>query len=276
MVRRFALPPRAVRSASSGAGRIAVPGIAADPRARILGVQRSGSRLAPRCPSLHSGTGSTGHAGPAPWLGRPSARRAGGRGARKLVHSGAVGRPGTGLSPPGAAGSGRRPRPRIGRWPGLRSGCRASTGAGNPASQPRVPSARSWVIWRRWPPGAVGDGVQPVARHRQHPRRPAGPGRPGTRRRQREPRLISARRFAGSWPWPGSPGRPPLPAHGRLPQAGRCSKSAKRAQSPLTVRAWSKAILDRHQRQMLAVSAVGGDRPLPRSRRCMQATTWPT
>ena len=40
------------------------------------------------------------------------------------------------------------------------------------------------------------------------------------------------------------------------PAVERAAKSAKRALSRPTVRACAKAILDRHQRQMLAVSAV--------------------
>jgi len=52
MVRRFALAPPAASSPSRGAGRSAVPGIAADPRARILGEQQERESACPSLPEL--------------------------------------------------------------------------------------------------------------------------------------------------------------------------------------------------------------------------------
>jgi len=85
MVRRFALTHRAARSAR-GAGPIAVPGIAANLRARILGVQWE-RKLA--CPTLSGLAQRYG-------VGRDTLIRPVGCGARKLVHSGAVGHLGPG------------------------------------------------------------------------------------------------------------------------------------------------------------------------------------
>ena len=163
MVRRFALPPRAVRSASSGAGRIAVPGIAADPRARNPGVQQERE---PACPALLELAQRYGASRDK--LVRPSARAASCP-ARRRARCAKVGTkqcgrsPGTGLSPPSAAGSGRRlAGPYQPDGLRCRPGCEASTGAGKPRRSRGCRSCGPGCSGEAAAQG-VGDGEQPEA-----------------------------------------------------------------------------------------------------------------
>ena len=190
IVRRFALAHRAARSASSGTGPIAVPvsrlicGRASSARSG------SGSRLAPRYRSLHSGTGSTGTRWSGPGSGgqladasADAARESWYIPVRSVVCDWAESaeRSRTRPSTCGPISAGR---------PGLPSRCRASTGAAN-KSQTRLPIVWSSMIWRSWPPrpSATVNSQRPAYAASSLA---AGPGRPRTQRCQREPRLTSA------------------------------------------------------------------------------------
>ena len=163
MVRRFALAPRAARSASSDAGPIAGPGIAADLRARILGEQWEREPARAALPELAQRYGSTGTR----WSGPPAraascpARR---RARRAKVGTKQCGRsPGTGLSPPSAAGSERRlAGPYQPDGLRCRPGCRASNGAGKPRRSRGCRSCGPGCSGEAAAQG-VGDGEQPEA-----------------------------------------------------------------------------------------------------------------
>jgi hypothetical protein len=138
-------------SGGSGAGPAAVPGIALICGRASPACRGDGSRLAPHCRSLHSGTGSAGTLWPgaparaASCLVRRRARRA------KLVHSGALGRLGAGRVRRAQQGAAAGPRAVSADRAGLPPWCRASTGGSKPTSQTRVPIVWSSMIMRRWP-----------------------------------------------------------------------------------------------------------------------------